>query len=306
MKTTKYLATTLLATTLFVACSKDSNDEGSTEFNDGRLHLFFEKIDSNTKVLVDPTSPSDASWVAGEQIDLNGTPCTIACTGSSYYLDGIKPLNVDMYAIYPASINANGNDIAVTNNGATACAIDVHSYAIDIHPDDGTHDVIFPMAAHTTANGTSMLFYHLTGGLKLTLSNTTGHHVTRLVVSATKQDDSPAIYKDLSVSWSNSTVPGVPGGEPGSISGDQSAQFISDMTLMMNTNDGNGHVTSGVDIEDNGNISFCIPMLAQGLKNLTIDGYNGETQIFHKTKVLTTATNIERNKMYNIPTIIID
>ena len=304
MKTNKLIAIMFFAV-LVAGCSKDNNEEGSVVPNDGLLHITAEAINSNAKVLVNPAEPNGASWVAGEQIDLNGTPCTIARRNDYFYLDGIAPQAVDMYAIYPATINANGNDIAVTNNGSTTCAIDIHSYAIDIHP-DGSHDVIFPMAAYTAAGGTSLLFRHLTGALRLTLTGSTTHHVTRLVVTATREDGSAAIYKDLKPSWANGTLPGIPGGEPGSVINDQGAQFISDMTLVMNTNDGNGHLTQGVDIEAGNSLTFCIPLLVKELKRFAITGYNGDSQLFSKTKTLDNALDVERNKMYNIPEIAID
>ena len=81
-----------------------------------------------------------------------------------------------------------------------------------------------------------------------------------------------------------------------------SAQFISDMTLRMNTGG-----TAGVTVTSSG-LTFCIPMLASQLKNLTVTGYlgNDPTPVFQKTKTLTTAKDIERNIMYTIPVIEFD
>ena len=160
------------------------------------------------------------------------------------------------------------------------------------------------MAASATSGSTELRFDHLTGGLKLKLTNTTSTTVTRIVVTATQNDGSPAIYKDVKPSWASAQLPGLPSGEVGENDGDVSALFISDMTLIMNSQDGEGIITSGVTVPTGANgITFCIPMLAKELKTLTITGYNGDTQIFQKSKTLDAATNIIQNNMYNIPTI---
>jgi hypothetical protein len=297
-----------LAAVLATGCAKDSVAPESAATGH-RISIFAGTMGANgSKILMDPSNVDSACWVANEQIDLNGTPYPIGGNiTNGFYLDlGNNDVSGTLYAIYPATVKDNlGNDIAVTNNGTNGCAIDIHSLAVNIHS-DGKHDVIFPMAATAAANSTSLHFDHLTGGLKLTLKNnstTAAKVVDRLVVTATQDGGSPAIYKDIKPTWAGSQLPGIPGGEVGEITGDQGAQFISSMTLKMNSQDNGGNVTLSVTIPANGSISFCIPMLANELKNLTITGYNGDTQVFQKTKELPSAISIPRNQMYNIPTI---
>ena len=290
-------------TVLVAALASCGKEEMSV--NNGCLSIVAERMDGGNKVLVDPTAPNGASWVAGEQINLNGSPYSIDSSNGQYFLSGVVPLSVDMYAIYPASLNTYGNNISVSNNGINGCAVDIHSLAVTLHA-DGKHDVVFPMAAHADAHGSSLLFKHLTGGLKLTISNTTAHSVTRIVVSAIQSDDSPAIYKNVVPSWAGATLPALPEGEVGTLGFIESALFVSDMNLALNSTNNSGNITSGFTIEAGSSVTFCIPMLAKELKHLTITGYNGDSQVFSKTKTLNNAIDVERNKMYDIPEIAID
>lgn len=304
MKTNRLIAVTLLAAVLATGCAKDSvAPESATTGH--RISIFAGGMGSNgSKILMDPANPNNGCWVADEEIDLGGTPYRIGGDATAgFYLDlGSNNVAGRLYAIYPATVKDTlGNDIVVTNGaGGGVCAIDIRSLAVNIHS-DGKHDVVFPMAADTTENSTALRFDHLTGGLKLTLSNSTAHTVTRLVVTAKKADGSPAIYRDIAPSWAGSLLPALPI-EHGQ-DGDQSAQFISDMTLMMNSQAGGGTITHSVTISAGSSISFCIPMLAQELKVLTITGYNGNTQVFQKSRTLDAAISVNANQMYNIPTI---
>lgn len=285
----------MLLTVLAAACGKE-------EAVDGRLRLFAEEMTAATgssKLLVDPADLT-SQWLTGERINVGGSAYSIVKEDGNYYLGGSSVnLSASLYAIYPATVkDALGNDIVVTNNSAGACAIDIHSLAVNF-TGDGRHEVIFPMAAHYTTDSSGLMFRHLTGGLKLTLTNSTSGEITvdRLVITATQDGGSAAIYKDLRPAWAASQLPGIPGGEVGEETGSQGAQFISDITLKLNTNG-----TAGVTIPGQG-ITFCVPMLAKDLKTLTVTGYHGGTQVFLKSKTLTTATNIQSNVMYTIPTI---
>lgn len=304
MKTNKIITVAVLAATMLAAgCGKDN----APVLGEGNLRLSAERMGSNgTKVILDPANVNGASWVADEQIDLNGTKCTIKGNSTDgFYLDGIEPLAVDMYAVYPAAINADGNHIAVSNNGATACGVNIHSLSVEF-VDGNTQKVVFPMAAKAAANSSGLGFRHLTGGIRLTLQNTKTDadlDVARLVVTATTADSKPAIYKDLHPTedgWSTNMIPGLPSGEVGEISGNQDVQFISDMTLYLK--DGiHDHKTISAN---GGTITFCMPLLAREVKYLTIKGYSATgDELFTKTKELETATAIIRNHMYNIPTI---
>jgi hypothetical protein len=299
MKINKIILISAVAAMLAAGCGKEAA-------GDGFLKLFAERMDGgNSKVLVDPNDVSGASWVADEQIDLNGVKCTIKGDGDAFYLDGVTPLNSTMYAVYPAAINADGNHIAVSNNGATACGVNIHSLSVEF-VDDNTQKVVFPMAAKAAANSRGLKFRHLTGGIRLTLKNTKADadlNVARLVVTATTASHEPAIYKDLCPTedgWTPSLLPAIPSGEVGSINGDQDVRFISDMTLFLKDGSNNYKTIT----RDNGTITFCMPLLAREVKYLTVTGYSSTgTELFSKEKTLETPTAIQRNVMYDIPII---
>ena len=303
MKTNKIITIAAVAALLAASCGKDADHSSPA---DGQLRLFAEPMNgNNAKVLVDPAHVNNASWVADEQLNLNGTLCIIKGNDDDgYYLQDIAPLAEDMYAIYPASLNSGGNHIAVTNDGAVACAVNIHSLCVEF-VDGNIHKVCFPMAAKASPNSPSLQFRHLTGGIRLTIKNNNEKDdldVARLVVTATTSDSKPAIYKDLQPTedgWTPSLPPAVPTGEVG-IEGNQDAQFIADMTLFLKDGPHNYKTISA----EGGEITFCMPLLAREVKNLTITGYSSTgDELFTKTKTLETATAIERNRMYNIPTI---
>ena len=303
MKTNKIITIAAVAALLAASCGKDADHSSPA---DGQLRLFAEPMNgNNAKVLVDPAHVNNASWVADEQLNLNGTLCTIKGNDDDgYYLQDIAPLAEDMYAIYPASLNSGGNHIAVTNDGAVACAVNIHSLCVEF-VDGNIHKVCFPMAAKASPNSPSLQFRHLTGGIRLTIKNNNEKDdldVARLVVTATTSDSKPAIYKDLQPTedgWTPSLPPAVPTGEVG-IEGNQDAQFIADMTLYLKDGSHNYKTISA----EGGEITFCMPLLAREVKNLTITGYSSiGTELFSKTKELDAATPILRNHMYNIPTI---
>ena len=303
MKTNKIILIAAAAALLAASCGKEDNAVA----DNGCIKLFAEHMDgSNSKIYMDPDSVNGATWVADEHIDLNGTRCTIKGNSTDgFYLDGITPLTLAMYAVYPAAINNDGNHIAVSNNGAAACGINIHSLCVEF-VDDNTQKVVFPMAAKAAANSRGLEFRHLTGGIRLTLKNTKTDadlNVARLVVTATTATGDPAIYKDLRPTmdgWSPSLLPAIPTGEVGEISGELSVLFISDMTLFLKDGPHNYKTISA----NGGKTTFCMPLLAREVKNLTITGYSSTgDELFTKTKTLETATAIERNRMYNIPTI---
>ena len=306
MKTIKIMTITALLVVLAAGCGKDN--EKQSLLDDGHLHLFTENMGNNgTKILIDPANINGATWVANEHINLNGTPYVIVGDNDNdYYLDGVSPLTVDMYAVYPATINEGGNHIDASNDGAAACAVNIHSLCVEFVGNGGNaQKVYFPMAAKAAAGSHSLGFRHLTGGIRLTLKNNgtyTDLDVARLVVSATTADGKPAIYKDLYPTedgWNPRLLPGMPSGEIG-IEGDQNVQFIADMTLYLKE----GSYDYKTIASNGGEITFCMPMLAKEFKTLTIKGYSPSgTEIFSKTKILETAIAIERNKMYNIPVI---
>lgn len=302
MKTSRIINIAMLAAVLFAGCGKSGSD---------RLRLFVEPMCfGGAKVHFDPAHINDATWVENELINLCGTSYPIVnSNGHAYLVTGGAELPSTLYAIYPATVNDGlGNDIEVVNGGAGACGVGIRSLAVNLHA-DGKSDVIFPMAATATGGSQSLLFNHLTGGLKLTIANNRDQDVTvnRLVVSATQGSGTPAIYRDLAPEWAGSTqplLPTFPARHGATGDQDMGAGFISDMTLMMNTEG-----TPGVTIPRKtngtpGRITFCIPMLAKDLRYIQIIGYNGVSPVFQTPKKdIGTPKDVERNNMYNIPTI---
>lgn len=302
MKTYRLTTLALLAL-LPIACSKEG---------DGRLRLYAEDMhnDDGAKVWVDPTYVSNsASWVSGEQINLNGAPYSIDSDGQNHYLNidetAFSSLPDDLYAIYPATVNADGNDITVTNNGTSTSTIIINRLAVNFRNNNATagHDIIFPMATGLTdkTNG-KLLFKHLTGGMKLTLVNTTANDCTVGAVKVVVYDDgavpTPITAHNVTTRWAVQG-PVLPGGEIGANNGNQTVGYASEMHFALKDNSTNGKtITSG------SSISFVIPVTITPIKRLVITGYGTDgTQLFVKDKELPSAQTIQANYMYNIPAI---
>ena len=130
MKINKIILISAVTALLAAGCGKEAGD--------GYIKLFAERMDlgGNSKVLIDPNDVNGASWVADEQIDLNGVKCTIKGNSTDgFYLDGVAPLSSTMYAVYPAAIHQGSNHIAVTNIPGSTCMVAIHSLAIDFTGD---------------------------------------------------------------------------------------------------------------------------------------------------------------------------
>lgn len=299
----------MLLAALFVGCSKDNEEPTAPATK--RINIFAGAMGGNgSKVWMNPANVNASSvWVPTEQIELNGTPYEIQSEGSRYYLDVDPAPEGTLYAIYPASVNANGNHIDVSYDGTTASAVAIHSLAVTFRTVNEVlgHDVYFPMAA-TAANGNEGLYFdHLTGGVTITLDNNRGSalNVAKLVVTALNASDQGAIYKDLKPSWAGGMFPALPEGEVGEITGDQSTEFVSSMTLFLRDAD---HSTEYKTIAANGNtgetLTFCMPLIAKQVKYLQITAYASDgSQIFQTNKVdlgPADGYDIEVNTLYNL------
>ncbi|MBR1549895.1 MAG: hypothetical protein IJ634_04590 [Bacteroidales bacterium] len=210
---------------LATGCGKDKDAAD-------RINIFTHDMGGDSKVWVDPAHPSDATWVASETIDLNGTPYVITSNASSYSLE-VAPLDVDMYAVYPGTMSAGGNDITVANSNASGAAITLRSLAVDFR-DDG-HRVVFPMAEKASAGSSSLYFDHLTAGLRLTLTNGSASSIAvdhlKVVLQGTGAASAVTIDGvNYTVSWAVQG-PTTPSGEVGTISGDREVTYSSEMNL---------------------------------------------------------------------------
>lgn len=295
MKTHKIIAVAALAALLATGCGKD---------NAGTYRLFAEQMTSaaGAKVLMDPAHIDDAQWVAGETININGHAFAIDGNTTDGYsvntgatLDGASTIK----AIYPAG-SFGGNDVMLT--GARDSVI-IRNLVLDFRT--GGHDVVFPMATgDITPSSASITFQHLTGGMRITLQNASlSESVTVGSVRIVTYGDGAsggtlAARNGVTCLWAVQG-PAVPGGMPGSTTGDVPVLYASAMHFTLK--DGG---TPGKAIAAGGSLSFCVPVTVSTVKTIEVTGYDTDgKQLFQKTKTLDTAKDIEANKMYNIPVI---
>lgn len=280
------------AALLFTACGKDGAEM--------RLRLFSENMTFiGAKVLVNPTNPSGASWVTGERINLNGTAYPVAYDGGFYLNTGTDDIPASLLAVYPSDTNANGNDVTVSNDGATG-TVTIRNLNVDYR--DGGHRILFPMAAANNSSEKRLLFKHLTAGMRLTLTDTsTAKDYTVGSVKIVTYGDRataavlPAV-NGVSCRWAVQG-PSVPGGEVGGTEDDVSMAYSSEMHFTLKDNGVAGKAISS-------SISLCIPVTVNRIKTIVVTGYDTDgRQLFSRTKTLGTELNVEANTMYTIPEI---
>ena len=300
MKARKIFMFSVAVALLFASCSKD---------NDGRLRIFAENMTggSSAKIWVNPSSVSTASssatWVVDESINLNGTAYAIARNGEAeYYLntnDDLKDMASSLLAVYPASTSADGNDVTVTNNGSTG-TVTIRSLCVDYR--DGGHRILFPMAASNNKSDMRLLFKHLTAGMKLTLTNNSGSIKTIGSLKIVTYGEGSAAgalgaVNGVSCSWMHQG-PVLPGGEIGSITGNQSVGYASEMHFTIR-NDG----SAGKAVDNGSSIGLCVPLTINKITKIEITGYDTDgAQLFFKTKSVS-ALAVTANEMYTIPEI---
>jgi hypothetical protein len=296
MKTKIIMMTALLAL-LATGCGKDN----------GRYRLFAENMTAagDTKLLVNP-SDLVTKWLEGENINVNGTVAPIAKDGSNYVVDVQSEVDAStLYCIYPGTTNANGNVVAVTNNSSSGGTITLSQLAVNFHS-NGSHEVIFPMAAKATASAENMEFKHLTAGFRFSLSSASEMEIHTFKVyvycSGAATGVNPGSIASYTVKWANEgLMPLTPIGEIGSIT-DRAQSYGSEMVF--------GMMTEGVDgVTINSTPKqFCVPLnLCSGnkVKRITVVGL-GSTgdMLFAKTIGFgDTGITIARNKMYPVRAI---
>ena len=286
-KTIMFLLSSLVLL-LTVGCKKSN----------GHISIFAENMAVNSKVWVNPAQVNGATWLEGETVNLNGTVYTIASDDDGFYLANTAELTSNLYAIYPASLQADGNNIAVVNNNSTG-TITISSLAVNFT--NNGHEVVFPMASTAEAGSDKLLFDHLTGGMRVTLANATATTVASVKMITYGDEAIPPVELDgitVTTQWA-AQGPTVPMGDVGQIEGDQDIKYTCEMNFAMQT-DGAATVT----VPAGGNITFCVPVTVRSVKRLTVIGYDTDSSVlFTKTRSFTTAQAIERNHMYSLPTI---
>lgn len=270
-----------------VGCKKDNS----------RISIFAENMSGDSKVWVDPAQVNGATWLEGETVNLNGDVYTIAIDDNGFYLSNTAELTSNLYAIYPASLQADGNNIAVVNNNSTG-TITISSLAVNFTGNG--HEVVFPMASTAEAGSDKLLFDHLTGGMRVTLANATATTVASVKMITYGDEAIPHVALDgitVTTQWA-AQGPTAPMGDVGQIEGDQDIKYSCEMSFAMQTNG-----EAGVTIPDGGDITFCVPVTVRSVKRLTVIGYASDGSVlFTKTKSFTNA-QIDRNHMYSLPTI---
>ena len=141
----------LLAAVLATGCSKDHT---------GRYRLFAEQMVSagnGAKVMVDPADLS-ALWLTGETININGNIYSIGGNDTEGYSvnTGEDALGATLYAIYPGG-SFGGNDVTVSHTGTgSGNEVVIYNLVLNFH-NDGTHDVVFPMATAGITSGNASI-----------------------------------------------------------------------------------------------------------------------------------------------------
>lgn len=318
MKTKIIMMSALLAL-VATGCTKDDNQK----VNDGRIKIFAEGMTAaggNTKLLVDPanlTGKNGIQWKAGETVNVNGTPKSISGDKTDGYSIDASSVSLAsdgaLYAIYPgnsfASIASYGNSWTVTNNQNAASSISLTSLAIRFY-NDGTHDIVFPMAGKAVVNDEQMTFKHLTAGFKMTLNNTKSESVTlkkiKVYVYGSNSTEGTTTINGVAytVRWSNQgMMPVVPVGPIGSIT-DQDLSYGSEMVFNLYNESA---TTTGKDIAASESLTFCIPVTLASVRRITVIGYSDDnctTPVFSKTSAVT--AELQPNYMYTVRDINIE
>lgn len=157
----------LLLALLCTACHKNDN---------GFIELFLEPLGSDgSKLVVDNSTYTTATWNDGDIINFNGNNVAITRVDDHAYLQNVTSLSTNR-ACFPNDLasNINRDDITVSLPA-------VYHYRTS----DGKQKVDMPMVARA-ADGSAMQFKHLTAALCLTISNqySSTLAIDRIVVSS--------------------------------------------------------------------------------------------------------------------------
>jgi hypothetical protein len=288
MKTNKFIAIMLLGV-LATACSKDGNN---------RLTLLAEGFtNGNSKVLInDPNHPDGgATWITDETIKLNGNVYSIALDGEDYRLKDnngqfVGSQSGDMTALYPGS-SFGGNDVTVDDD-----TIILNRLVVNMK-NDGKQEIAFPMVAKAAADETDLYFYHLSGGIQVTLHANTAVDIASLkIVAQSTTEVNNIAYNGVTARWAVQG-PSMPTGNVGQNGDVVDVRYISEMNFDLKRGT-NNYVTV------NGDLVFCVPITIASMKKLVFTGYdvNG-AQLFHVTKTFDSDVEVVRNKMYTVPII---
>lgn len=291
MKKFNLFTIAVLLALIATSCSKE----------DGRFSLVANQMRNNSKILMDDAY--NGSWEPNEKVLLNNEARTITVEGTnSYYLSGNAPVSGTTYqAIYPylgtTGADADGNVVSIVGNTMT-----ITNLVVDFVT--GGYKVMFPMASKSvtaSSNSCRLLFDHITGALKLTLSKTSASSCNLSSIKVVTQSStavSPFTVNGVTAQW-NVQGPSVPVGPIGGINGDQIVSNGCEMNFKLKEGD-----IAYKTFNSGSSVSFCIPMTVSNLNKISVIGYdeNGK-QVFTQTKDLGEEKTIHENIIYPIPTI---
>lgn len=150
------------------------------------------------KVIIDGLS---ASWAVGDAICVNNTTGIVtAVSNNSATLVTNESVNSPYYAVYPASMVAEGTDLSA---GGTVVVSLPDSYEYLADPSTGKQILQIPMAATSTTE--SLTFKHLTGALAVNVTNSFSGGVTMDIVDVEVISNSYRLNGNYTVDFTNLT-----------------------------------------------------------------------------------------------------
>ena len=172
----------LLLALVCTACHKDGN---------GFIELYLEPLGSDgSKLVVDNTTYTTATWSDGDIINFNGGEVAITRVDDHAYIQNVTSLSTNR-ACFPADLAAN-----INRDNITITLPAVYHYRTS----GGKQKVDMPLVARAD-DGSAMQFKHLTAALCLTIANQQGS--TLAIDRITVTSDSYQLNGERSVDLSD-------------------------------------------------------------------------------------------------------
>lgn len=175
---------------MFAGCKKEGTGD--------RFKIVAEQYSGMDKVIIDGLS---ASWAVGDAICVNNTTGIVtAVSNNSATLVTNESVNSPYYAVYPASMVAEGTDLSA---GGTVVVSLPDSYEYLADPSTGKQILQIPMAATSTTE--SLTFKHLTGALAVNVTNSFSGGVTMDIVDVAVISNTYRLNGNYTVDFTNLT-----------------------------------------------------------------------------------------------------
>lgn len=176
----RHLFLLLLAVLLFGACRKE---------HDSRLELLLEPMD-HTAAKLAVSDDSVAVWDDGDLINLNGVPVSVSRVGGHAYIDASSSQAVNR-ACFPADLVSSFSD----GDEVTVHLPAAYHYRTD---GSGAQQVDMPLAA-CAAEGSPLMFRHLTAALCVVLTNSQRSGEALVIDSISVSSDSYRLSGDCAL-----------------------------------------------------------------------------------------------------------